>query len=151
MCNSVSLSASGGGTSISVKRDRIFGGRSFFPTSVAGFMQANSLNSGWRGTGSNEPCSVNVMEAVGPCSKLDTHSSVSGLARLTSSSRILDGHYKHHGLGATTGQHTSSRCAAPSLMVPQRTQRQTCHSPERAAPRTFERLFQIQSNRFQGC
>ena len=64
-------------------------GRSFFPTSVAGFIQAKRRNSGWRGTGSREPCSVRVIEVVGPCNKPATHSNVSALARLTSSSKIL--------------------------------------------------------------
>ena len=62
----VSLSASGGGTSISVKRQRILGGKSFLPTSVAGFIHAKRRKSGWRGMGSKEPCSVRVIDAVGP-------------------------------------------------------------------------------------
>jgi hypothetical protein len=89
MLRSVSRSVSGDWTSISINRDLRFAGRSFLPTSVAGFIQAKIRKSGWRVTGSNDPCSVRVIEEVSLWRRLEIHSKVSALARLISSRRIL--------------------------------------------------------------
>ncbi len=64
-------------------------GTSLLPTSVAGFMQVKSLKDECRGTGSNEPCSLSVIDDDGSCNKLLIHSSVSADTRLISSSNIL--------------------------------------------------------------
>src|ERR1700761_666068 len=65
-------------------------GRSFLPTSVAGFIQAKTRKLECRGIGSAEPLSGRSTETVLESSNALKLSSVSGLAKLISSKRILD-------------------------------------------------------------
>ena len=143
MLRSVSRSLSGGGTSLSVNLFRIFAGRSRLPTSVAGFIQAKILKLGCRGTGSSEPCSVNVIDDVSLCKSEETHSSVSGDARLTSSSNTLGISSLQRGVLRRLNSLTKTQNELLSPMVLQRTGRQTSHYCERAGPRSREHPFQI--------
>jgi len=76
------------GTHTSVKRYRIPGGKSFFPTSVAGFIAANKRNPGCLSIGFESPRSASTSEAEGDSRREISRCNVSGEAKLTSSSKI---------------------------------------------------------------
>ena len=110
-------------------------------------MQAKRRNSGWRGIGSSDPCSVSVIEAVGPCKRLETHSRVSGLAKFTSSRRILQA----RSVNLTQPQNmleqlTSDRHVELLQEAPRRNRKQTFHYFEHVELRSHGRRAQIQSS-----